>query len=301
MSNNPILETFDVAQIEKITDLFATAFPRSHHSRNPKYLRWLLADNPAGHAKVIFIEKHESWVAFMAMIPVRLRVGARKALGYYVVDVLVHPEYQGNHLFSRMITTAKEYCASTAADLIGHPNSLAKPFWRRARMKFRDSLRPMVAVPSILKRDFRTRYADLSTVPEPFGSAVNAGASLEREVRVDADGDYVRWRYLSHPINHYLIQVLSQNQRPVGIQILKSVRPGVKILMDQFLASEKKESALKVLPPVTICFVPESAAESFRPRLQPLPTTRRLPYFLTPGDSTVSQSEALLGLSASDF
>ena len=296
------IENYADHQQGPLFELFASYFPADDRLLTSAYTRWLYAENPFGPALMVRVKEGERWVGFMAMIPVELARCGKRLRTYYVVNVLVHPQFHGKHLFGRMITAAKALVRSEGAALLGHPNDMALKSWQRARMHFHEPLRPSLALPVPWGRG-----VSASTVKEvgqlDASAAVLANIALQSQSWcVAATPKYLDWRYLRHPSNTYVVQVLAARGVPAGVQITKRVRPGVRLLVDQFVQAHYSKGATGLLPPLTLCFWPESRMQENVGAVLPLPWKKRIPFFLTRSpDPEESASVARLGLSASDF
>ena len=297
-----IIENYAVKDLEPKFELFASYFQPDDKLLTSTYTRWLYAENPFGSALMVRVTDGTRWLGFMAMIPVELARCGKRLRTYYVVNVLVHRQFHGKHLFGRMITAAKALVTAEGAALMGHPNDMALKSWQRARMHFHEPLRPSLALPVPWGRSLSA-----STVKEV--GQLDASASVLADIAaqsqswcVAATPEYLDWRYLRHPSNTYGVQVLAARGTPAGVQITKRVRLGVRLLVDQFVQAQQTRAATGLLPPLTLCFWPESFEREQAGAVLPLPWKKRLPFFLTrSSDLEESASVARLGLSASDF
>jgi GNAT superfamily N-acetyltransferase len=265
-----------------------------------EYTNWLYAANPFGRATLVRATEGDRWAAFMAMIPVRLGAACGAAKGYYVVNVLVDPAYQGKHLFGRLIATAKALVADEGSVLLGHPNAAAHPSWKRAKMVFHDDLRPELAIVSPFGP---VRARRVATVEElaPAADVMADVVRTSQSWRVAATPEYVHWRYLSHPTNNYVVQLLERDGTVAGVQAVKRLRPGVNLLVDQFVRDEDRVNATRRLPLFTVCFRPKVSGVRTRAAM-PLPVRKRIPVFFTPSTgSPANYSITELALSPSDF
>ena len=302
MSLELSIENYADKDREPMFELFASYFRADDRLLTSAYTRWLYVENPFGSALMVRVTEGARWAGFMAMVPVELARCGRRLRAYYVVNVLVHPQFHGKHLFGRMITAAKAVVSSEGAALLGHPNDMALKSWQRARMHFHEPLRPSLALPVPWGRG-----VSASTVKEV--GQLDASASVLADIAsqsqswcVAATPEYLDWRYLRHPSNTYGVQVLTARGAPAGVQITKRVRPGVRLLIDQFVHARQTRGATGQLPPLTLCFWPDSFTKEQAGVVLPLPWKKRIPFFLTRSpDADESASVARLGLSASDF
>ena len=162
----------------------------------------------------------------MAMVPVMLQKSEKKQRAYYVVNVLVHPGYNGKGLFARMIKAAMAHVEKEGAALMGHPNDMAIKQWMRSKMHFHNMLRPKLALPDLFFWRYKVKKAIASTDLEPVRGLLEKINSESNFWRVQASSEYLTWRYLQHPSNNYFVQIVLKNDEAFGIQISKSLKPG---------------------------------------------------------------------------
>ncbi|MGV0983518.1 MAG: GNAT family N-acetyltransferase [Limnohabitans sp.] len=289
-------------QLGPLFELFGSYFQPDDRLLTAAYTRWLYAENPFGLARMVKVTEGERWVGFMAMIPVELARRGERLRAYYVVNVLVHPEFLGKHLFGRMITAAKKLVTDENAVLMGHPNELALKSWQRARMHFHDVLKPVLAVPRLLSRGLRACNVNDIKQLQTALPLLAAEAAKAQRWSLAVTSDYVSWRFLCHPTNTYRVQLLEGNGVPAGFLVTRKVRPGINLLVDQFTLGRYATDALACLPWVTVSFRPMSSMREFSGSLWPLPVKKQVPFFCTYYQQPFIAGDVMnLGLSASDF
>ncbi|WP_309678789.1 GNAT family N-acetyltransferase [Polaromonas sp.] len=302
MSIGVSIEDFNSSQFEQLAALFASYFPAGDKLLSRDYTEWLYAKNPYGPAKMVKAVDDGRLVGFMAMIPVHLVRRDARLVAYYVVNVLVHPEYHGKHVFGRMITAAKELVKTENAVLMGHPNDMALKSWQRARMHFHASLKPSLALPRLRARGARAHVVGAVSQLQSVLAALNAQALQADRWNIAVTGDYVSWRYLAHPANKYLVQLIEVHGAAAGFLVSKKVRPGIRLLVDQFMLDPYAAGSLGRLPWLTISFRPEASASEFAGSLWPIPVKKQIPFFFTHyAQPSTARDVMNLGLSASDF
>lgn len=296
------IENYADDQLEPLFKLFGSYFQPGDRLLTAAYTRWLYSENPFGLARMVKVTEGDRWVGFMAMIPVELARRGERLRAYYVVNVLVHPEFLGKHLFGRMITAAKKLVSDESAVIMGHPNEMALKSWQRARMHFHDVLKPVLAVPKLLSRGFRA--CDVNDIKQLQTALPLLAAEAAKAQRwsLAVTSDYVSWRFLCHPTNAYRVQLLEYNGASAGILISKKVRPGINLLVDQFTLERHAVKALAYLPWFTISFRPNAYMREFSGSLWPLPVKKQIPFFCTYYQQPFNSDDVMnLGLSASDF
>ncbi len=242
------------------------------------------------------------WVGYMALIPVQLVKKDMRLIAYYVVNVLVHPQFQGKHIFGRMIAEAKKLVTSENAALMGHPNALALKAWQRAGMHFHEPLQPNLIFPRFFSSRMHTAdVKDLGQL-QPVLSKLNAQIEPTECWQLSVTDQYINWRYQRHPTHIYRIQLVKTDDDAVGFLISRRVRPGISLLVDCFMLDRYAVDGLGCLPWFTVAFMPTSLAKDFRGSLWSLPVKKQIPFFLTHYQQPFTARDVMkLGLSASDF
>lgn len=296
------IHDFNTSQFDQLTALFGSYFQPDDKLLTKSYTDWLYARNPFGPARMVASVEADRWIGFMALIPVHLVRRNARLVAYYVVNVLVHPAYQGKHIFGRMITAAKKLVTDENAVLMGHPNDMALISWRRARMHFHDVLKPSLVVPSLRAKGVRAHAVDDLKQLQIVLPALTAQALEAERWQLAMSEEYVNWRYLGHPTNTYRIQLVEVNAVPAGFLVSRKVRPGINLLVDQFMLERYAADALGCLPWFTISFRPQSSMREFSRSLWPLPVKKQIPFFCTHYQQPFTAGDVMnLGLSASDF
>lgn len=296
------IDEFNMSQFEQLVALFASYFPADDKLLSEGYTQWLYGKNPCGLARMVKAVEGGRWIGFMAMIPVNLVRRNEQLVAYYVVNVLVHPEYHGKNIFGRMITAAKELVQAESAVLMGHPNDMALKSWQRASMSFQDVLRPFLALPKLRTKGIRARAVNRVDELQPLLPALNDQALLAERWSISLTAEYIRWRFFEHPANRYQVQLIEADNVPLGFMISKKVRTGISLLVDQFMLDKRPAGGLGRLPWLTISFRPQTSASEYPGAFWLLPVKKQIPFFFTHYQKSFTARDVMsLGLSGSDF
>ena len=76
---------------EAVLDLRAAVWGAEHPHNNPRFLHWLLADNPAGSGSGILMEDRGKLLGFAAILPRCVEIGGVVRTAAQCVDYMVHP------------------------------------------------------------------------------------------------------------------------------------------------------------------------------------------------------------------
>jgi GNAT superfamily N-acetyltransferase len=302
MSLDISIEQFDIRHFGRLAELFGSYFKLGDKLLDSTYSKWLYGQNPFGSSRMVIASDAGRWVGFMAMVPAHLFKQGTQVIVYYVVNVLVHPEFHGKHVFGRMITAAKELAQKQNTVLMGHPNDMAIKSWQRSKMHFVEPLRAGLVVPRFHPRG--VEVVEVTRIDQllPVWPMLKAQIFHADHWCLGVTGDYVAWRYLTHPVNQYRIQRVDVAGSSVGFMVTKKVRPGVSLLVDQFLVDCHTSTALACLPWLTVSFRPQTVMRELSGAIWPLPIKKQLPFFFTKCEQPANASDVMyLGLSTSDF
>jgi len=302
MSIKVLIEDFEIDDFNKLSALFGSYFQKTDKLLSKEYTEWLYQKNSCGVAKMVKAIDGDSWVGFMAMIPVNLVRHDAKLVGYYVVNVLVHPQHHGKHIFSRLITAAKEFVKQENAVLMGHPNDMALMFWKRGRMDFHGSLVAGFVIPTLFSKGSSARDIKDAVELKLILPKLQAQAQQSERWSIDMTLEYINWRYLQHPVQKYRLQLINVNNDAVGFVVSKRLRFGVNLLIDQLILDSHGSDGFRQLPWFTISFKPELSTRELKNSLWFLPVKKTIPFFFTHYSHSFTDNEVMnLGLSASDF
>lgn len=302
MSLELFIRRYSDADIEPVIELFRSYFQDGDKLLTSAYTEWLYGNNPYGAAHIVVATDDGRWVGFLAMVPVRLVRRGLERQAYYVVNVLVHPAYQGKHLFSRMITYAKQQAKDEGAFLMGHPNRMALKMWQRARMHFQSPLRPALVLPSLHRQGVMARTIESSADIKTLVSSLSQARQQLSNWQLALSPAYVRWRFFDHPNYRYRVQMLFRKDQAIGLQVVRRIRPFAHLLIDQFVLPEDAGAAAAALPLFTVALRASGGADSHQQRMLRLPGDKEIPFFIT--DQTADGSTDVgfdLGLACSDF
>lgn len=117
--------------LSKYVDLYKTCFPNASHLEL-NYLTWLYKENPAG----VFVGADafvgNDVVGQVAAIPCEYILRGNLVRGLLAVNVVVHPMFQGRHLFKKLGLKMCELGAEEGYDFVmGVANAAATPGWKR--------------------------------------------------------------------------------------------------------------------------------------------------------------------------
>lgn len=296
------IENFHTGMMPQIVSLFSSFFPPQDRLLTSDYNNWLYLENPFGVAQVVSVTDGTDWVGFMALIPIVFERRDSQLKAYFGVNVLVHPQYFGKNIFGRMIVAAREHVAKEGAALMGHPNDMAVVMWRRKKMHFHNPLRPAWLGPQSPGRGVKRNIVDHLELDSPLWGALKKQRQESTQWQLQISPEFLTWRFLKHPTNHYRVYWLETDGQAVGVQITKSMRHAIHLLLDSFVLSPYARRAQRGLPWLTLSMRPRNNGDWFNDGFWSLPVKKQMPFFLTNDSQQLNSDELMsLGLTASDL
>ena len=288
-----VVEPVDAALLGEMLTFGRLHYPPGDPYTSVAYRQWLYLDNPVGTALAVLIRQRRTLIGQAALVPLHLRIpGGQIQKGYFVVDVLTHPEFRNLRLFSLIIDAAMDHVRGEGSLLLGHPNQAALRGWQRKEMTFQPPLRPHVLRPALAWQRWLTKEADIMAiwpdVERRIGTA-NGDPEIVRSI------DYMRWRFLRRPDKPYTVAAgVASDGAPFAFSVTVPWRHGLALLVDHWCDGRQ---AIRTGRP-TLALLPagqQSVANAIR-----LPVAKEVPYFVT--DPTSARLPfGRLTLAASDF
>lgn len=281
----------DARLLQEMLDFGAVHYPEGDPYRSSSYREWLFFANPHGRARAVVLRHEGGLVGQAALIPVSFHAGGGASRqGYFVVDVLTHPEYRNMKLFSRIIDAAMGFVRADGALLMGHPNKAALRGWQRKSMQFEPSLHPRAMLPLIAGgRTLASRDDVLAAWPD-----LEQRLSTSAVPELVRSRDYIDWRYYQRPDKRYRVALRLDRHGVVAFHATTPWRHGIHLLVDHWTDGRRALAT----PVPTLAMLPaddNSVANAIR-----LPLSREVPYFVT--DPVAHRQDfSRVTLAASDF
>jgi hypothetical protein len=274
-----------------------------HPALSSAFFNWFYLDNPAGAATFVVALEDDIWVGVIVLIPVLLQVSGRVQPAAFAVNVLIHPQHRGKHLFTKMIRAGQGHLMDSGTWLLGHPNSNALAGWKRTKMEFRTSLSLYIGKwwPFPLRHRLRTikDVDELDAIDSKLWDTVNSTSGA----RVRLCPKFIAWRYLNAPHRKYSVRAVESSGGVVGLQVLRRFKGPFDLLVDYI--GDK-------------CSAPVGALSSWRPTLfmhagdgadglgvgrlgWKWPRERKFPFFVTTWGNDMNLDMSGISLAASDF
>lgn len=268
-----------------------------------KYLKWLYLDNTYGPAILITAREEDLWVGVIALIPILLEKENKKINACYAVNVLTHPNYRSQKLFSIMIDYAREYLKSKNIWLLGHPNVSAVAGWQRQKMRFRKPLhyyftkfRPFF---SGIKEKRINDFAELQKITPEFWNS----SEYKNNIHVKIDPLFINWRYLKAPHIKYKVSAVYKNNKLIGLKVSRNFKWLINLITELYSINDMKSCMLSGFS--SPCIFMHSGSEDFDQKLKfscfKIPRKKETHFFLTTWDQTCIEDISAISLSASDF
>ncbi len=99
----------------QILSLFKLVFRRE---MSEQFWKWRYLDNPFGQALSMLALDGEKLVGHFAVLPMAVQFGGRIFRAIFPVTAMTHPDYAGQGIFTRLITTTYEFCRRAGFTLV---------------------------------------------------------------------------------------------------------------------------------------------------------------------------------------
>jgi len=214
---------------QRIIDLFWQVGP---HIRTVKFWRWINQENPFGHSIIELMESKGMIIGHYAILPVVLSAGNTQEKTGLAIQALIHPSFRNLKNLLQMTSRVWEHCAQEEIKFIyAFPNdNIWKVYltlmdmrqicdFRNMELVFKDrpvSLpRPTIHLEvnrlAIFSQDFDDLWAD-------------SPIAMSKKISIARNSEFLNWRFLHHPLEHYIVYAATAKEKVHGYIVLKFYR-----------------------------------------------------------------------------
>jgi GNAT superfamily N-acetyltransferase len=214
--------------------------------------RWQYAHDPGGI--LLAVAPDGSLAGHYAVSPLRFLMNGETIQGALSLDTMVHPNYRGQGMFTRLANALYDHLAAQGIDFIyGFPNEqshhgfIKNLGWRDLQptlplyvypLNFSSAIQKVLPVPLLARLGSpaaKLGYRALFGAPRPIPSSIQVRKVQDFDERFDGlleyaparlmlkrDHDYLTWRYLKHPDHRYTILAAESGDSLLGYAVLSS-------------------------------------------------------------------------------
>ncbi|HEM7544021.1 TPA: GNAT family N-acetyltransferase [Providencia rettgeri] len=241
MELNTTAHKVTTSLINDLKNFYSLYYTDNNRLFEERYIPWLLDSNPAGQGEVITVTLGDELIASMFIIPLEIISKNNLKLGYYVTDVLSHPQHRDKNLFVKMIRFLIEKVKIEKKFIIGHPNKNAMPGWKRTKMAFQPPLKNIIYVPKI-KSCLTVRKEKIKSLEQLQKINKYLCISMHSdENKVNANANFLYWRYYKHPTMKYDIVSYYIKDKFIGLTVeIKTKKIISKVIHVDILSGYEK-------------------------------------------------------------
>ena len=238
----------------QILQLLHTVFDEQQHfdwKRDEKYLQWKYDSNIFGKTHLHIAEYNGEIVSSCALWPWNFICRGEVVKAYQPCDTMVHPEYQGKGIFSKVnlnrISLAQD---ERTPFLFNFPNNNSLPGYLKlgwdyfiniewlvkllkpsnVLINFRDKSK---SVPQKIDNDHKINIEDCNTIAEKY-------LTYDGIIQTYRQKEFFRWRYEEHPFFKYGMVTAQKSRKSAGAIFMVNAKNKIRemIVVDVFGANQ---------------------------------------------------------------
>jgi len=259
------IRPYETKDNDTLNRLKLQAFESGMERMRLDFWHWQFEQNPAGKGSGSVAVEGDEIVGFLGFVPKRIKIGERIVVGAQILDLMVDPKMRGRQLGTFLAQrTNMQIQESGASFTFGLPNKNSYRLLTHERVGLRTIFSPSVWVKPLRSFSILTlvRRYRLPAIATRIGTGclallsscfrpphVPTGVTMEEVEGIDdrfehlwriasqahpvlfvRDAEYLRWRYLLHPVYKYRILCVSERGRIVGfLMVYERLFEGMRI------------------------------------------------------------------------
>lgn len=192
--------------------LESVALAHNHSKiKSREWFLWKFRDNPFGESILACVEEHGKIVGGVAYGKQPFFLRGHKLKGVISFETFVHPGYQGQGIFGKLLKLAEaEVCNSDTDVMLNFPNLTSlKGFlnngWSQtASPEYWIKGSKLFTIPFNVKnvrQGFKPLKSNLESLNTPLSFEQNPKGNFCSEISLE----YLKWRFFSYPVSEYII------------------------------------------------------------------------------------------------
>jgi len=247
------MQYFKPGDESEIQELFKLVFGKEMGKTESKnHWQWEFNNNPNGKAEILLAVDKDRIVGHYAVIPWKMRIQDREVMGTFSLDSMVHPDYQGQRIFTILASSLYEDIGKKNMPITyGFPNEnsmhgiFTKLSWSEisALPVLQKTFNFKKVITMALKSNIfgrigsiffkRKRICEtpategdewkierLDNFNEEFDSIFDQGSTQFNVITV-RDYKYLNWRYIEKPENDYECFGISKGSQKYGYIVVE--------------------------------------------------------------------------------
>ncbi len=234
----------EVGHLKETADLFSKVFGKSYKE---DYFFWKYRFNLFGRLYGVQAvnEKGEA-VGHVAAIPLKGHWYGKETVFFQFVDAMVHEEHRGKNTLTRMIEVLFDFIKEHHQEFFPYvyPGPVSfKIGTKYGWLTHLESVKDVIIKPR--RRSFT--FLKLEEPTQELGIITKIWTSLKNyyPIALMRDEEFLKWRYLSHPIFSYKLYVVKKFWKPIGFVVCSFNQEGMPRIIDYLLPPESYKEVLE--------------------------------------------------------
>jgi GNAT superfamily N-acetyltransferase len=215
----------------EIQELFKFVFKREMGKTESKeHWDWEFLKNPSGLGEILLAVDKDKIVGHYAVIPERIKIKGIPSVGTLSLDTMVHPDYQGQRIFTKLATSLYEDIGKKGMPITyGFPNQnsihgiVNKLEWKEIATL--PVLQLTISAEKVITKALGSKLlgkaGSLFLGKKRLIDQVFDQGSSGMEIALIRDSRYLNWRYIEKPENDYVCFSISGKEQKYGYIVLK--------------------------------------------------------------------------------
>ena len=236
MQRDIIYKSVQAQDVEAIATLFNVADPA--HSRNAKYWQWSNVNTPFGKSISSIAKTENQTIAHYSLMPMKFFVQGDIFLAGFGQQAIVHKKFRNLKVITTLTNIVFERARDKFLFFFAFPNDSFFPIYKQLLgWKVIDVFcADVIDIVNLdVSRDSDIEVRKMNVFPE-IGWFENDKLSI----CLQKDSDYLNWRFIEHPTNHYIVFGAFSKGECIGYLVTKVYAKKKDVLLGHLIDFDTK-------------------------------------------------------------
>lgn len=245
------VKEFSNDDVPKIMELYKKVFDKY---LLPAFWNWRFVNNPFGKL-IAFNAFHKAEIVSHYIVhPIKLEINSKKFDCVFSMNTMTDTQYRKKGIITKLAKKTYEKCKPTHYAVIGFSNNNFLPILKKLGFSDLKQMNEIIIQTNSLNISLQDDYkiTNIDFFDKSFLELYESFQKIYNKTMIPRTSDYLNWRFINHPSEHYFCYKISKNNNLIGYFVLKNFN-GQKAHLVDFLLLDIVSFEAMILKSLSFC------------------------------------------------